>query len=213
MNTPALKSQVELALNQPHTQQHLRAWLAERLPGLHPAIRLEDDGIDTLFKFVQAYVEQVPNVLDAAAAVAEAARMRDRLLPVLKVAEAFFLQPPDLPAEHQGLLALLDEAYLAHRLVEEVNDRYVAHGGEALIPMDTTRANLIVHQLLGDDFANQLDAAVETAVAGLLPADTFSSETFQSYLAQQTEARRELWQQWPCMSEQLGIGIEWRGAA
>ncbi|MEH6493834.1 hypothetical protein [Halopseudomonas sp.] len=213
MNTPALKRQVELALSQPDTQQHLRAWLAERLPDLHPAIRLEDDGVDTLFNFVQAYVEQVPNVLDAAAAVAEAAHMRDRLLPVLKVAEAFFLQPPDLPAEHQGLLALLDEAYLAHRLVEEVNDRYVAHGGAALIPMDITRANLIVHQLLGDEFANQLDVAVDTAVAGLLPVETFSSEAFQSYLAEQADAKSALWQQWPCMSAQLGIGIEWRGAA
>jgi hypothetical protein len=213
MNTPALKRQVELSLSQPDTQQHLRSWLTERLPDLHPAIRLEHDGVETLFRFVEAYVVQVPNVLDAAADVAEAARMRAQLLPVLKVAEAFFLQPPDLPAEHQGLLALLDEAYLAHRLVEEVNDRYVAHGGEALIPMDTTRANLIVHQLLGDDFANQLDAAVETAVAGLLPVETFSSETFKSYLAQQAEARDELWQQWPCMGEQLGIEIEWRGAA
>lgn len=213
MNTPALKRQVELAMTQEAAQQRLRIWLAERLPELHPAIRMQDDGVDTLFNFVQAYVEQVPNVLDAAAAVAEAAQMRDRVLPVLKVAEAFFLQPPDLPEEHQGLLALLDEAYLAHRLVEEVNDRYVAHGGEALIPMDTTRANLIVHQLLGDEFANQLDAAVDAAVSGLLPSSTFSSEDFQAYLAQQNQVDGELWQQWPCMSEQLGIGIEWRGAA
>lgn len=213
MNTPALKRQVELAMTQEAAQQRVREWLAERLPGLHPAIRLQADGIDTLFKFVQAYVEQVPEVLHAAAEVAEAARMRERVLPVLKVAEAFFLQPPDLPQEHQGLLALLDEAYLAHRLVEEVNDRYVAHGGRALIPMDTTRANLIVHQLLGDEFANQLDAAVETAVNGLLPSATFSSESFQAYLAEQEQIDGELWQQWPCMSEQLGIGIEWRGAA
>ncbi|HEC52171.1 hypothetical protein LCGC14_0179760 [marine sediment metagenome] len=213
MNTLALKRQVELAVNQEAAQQRLRGWLAERLPDLHPAIRIEDDGVDTLFNFVTAYVEQVPDVLDAAAAVAEAAQMRDRLLPVLKVAEAFFLQPPDLPEEHQGLLALLDEAYLAHRLVEEVNDRYLAHGGEALIPMDTTRANLIVHQLLGDEFANQLDTAVDAAVSGLLPTDAFSSDNFQTYISQQAQAGSELWHQWPCMSEQLGIGIEWRGAA
>jgi len=34
------------------------------------------------------------------------------------------LQPPHRPADHQALLALmLDEAYLVHRLVEEINDR------------------------------------------------------------------------------------------
>ena len=112
------------------------------------------------------------------------------------------------------MITLLDEAYLAHRLVEEVNDRYVANGIAPLIPMDITRANLIVHQLLGDAFANKLDLAVEAAVAGLLPDDLFQSPAFKAYQAEQDPDRvRELWSQWSCMSRQLGVDIELRGAA
>lgn len=214
MNITGLKSRIADAMAQPDSVEAMRRWLTSRIPALHPSIRLEDNQVDTLQSFAQAYIQQVPSVLEAAAAVAKEAQLRERLLPVLKVAEAFFLQPPDLPAEHKGLITLLDEAYLAHRLVEEVNDRYVSHGVAPLIPMDTTRASLIVHQLMGETFANQLDAAVDAAVVGLLPEDLFQSEEFKAYQAQQDPAKvRQLWAQWPCMSQQLGVDIELRGAA
>lgn len=214
MNIAGLKSRIADAMAQPDSIGAMQRWLASRIPALHPAIRLENDQVETLNSFTKAYIEQVPDVLEAAVAVADAAQLRASMLPVLTVAEAFFLQPPDLPSEHKGLITLLDEAYLAHRLVEEVNDRYVAHGVAPLIPMDTTRANLIVHQLIGEKFANQLDTAVETAVAGLLPEDLFQSDEFKAYQAQQDPANvRQLWAQWPCMSQQLGVDIELRGAA
>lgn len=213
MNIAGLKRRIAEATAQSDSREGMQAWLQTRIADLHPSIRLHEDPVGHLQRFATAYIEQVPEVLEAAAAVAESAQLKPRMLPVLKVAEAFFLQPPDLPAEHQGLVTLLDEAYLAHRLVEDVNDRYVAHGGESLIPMDTTRANLIVHHLLGESFANQLDAAVEEAVAGLLPADLFQSAEFQAYRAQLDSASvQRLWAQWPCMSQQLGVDIELRGA-
>lgn len=214
MNITGLKRRIADAMAQPDSVGAMQRWLESRLPALHPSIRVENDQVETLYRFVRAYIEQVPDVLEAAAAVAQAAQLRERMLPVLKVAEAFFLQPPDLPSEHKGLITLLDEAYLAHRLVEEVNDRYVANGIAPLIPTDTTRANLIVHQLMGESFANRLDTAVATAVAGLLPEDLFQSEPFRAYQASQDPAKvRQLWAQWPCMSQQLGVEIELRGAA
>ncbi|MGV8644199.1 hypothetical protein ACV35T_32590, partial [Pseudomonas aeruginosa] len=73
---------------------------------------------DILTRFVHAYVEQVPDLLDAANSVAREAGIEERIKPVLKVAEQFFLTPPALLAGNDGLDALLDEAYLAHRLVE-----------------------------------------------------------------------------------------------
>ncbi|MGN5945731.1 hypothetical protein ACNQRS_32315, partial [Pseudomonas aeruginosa] len=67
---------------------------------------------------------------------------------------------PALIAGHDGIDAMLDEAYLAHRLVEEVNDRFIAHFGQALIPLDTTVATQVAHQLIGEPFANPLHQAV-----------------------------------------------------
>ncbi|PAU86803.1 hypothetical protein CK507_14010 [Pseudomonas sp. WN033] len=200
MNIAALRQRVSEAQQQTGLRSALRSWLEQRIPALHPAISSQDQALDTFQGFVEAYICQVPDILEAAQSVADATGLRPALIPVLKVAEAFFLQPPQLPEEHQGLLALLDEAYLAHRLVEEVNDLYVAEGGEPLIPMNTTRANLIVHQLLGEPFANHLDAAVDEAVSGLLPSRLELKDA-------DPERRQALWEEWPCMSQQLGLDI------
>lgn len=214
MNITALRERVRAAHQQEEKEAGLRHWLEQRLPALHPAITPAADAGETLLAFVEAYISQVPDILEAAQAVADAANIRGQLLPVLKVAEAFFLQPPDLPADHQGLLALLDEAYLAHRLLEEVNDRYLVHGGEPLIPVDNTRANLIVHQLLGEPFANRLDAAVHEAVGGLVPESLFAGPAFRQYQDQlDPDARQRLWAQWDCLSERLGVGLTWREPA
>lgn len=211
MNIAALRERIRVAEIQEREQGSLRAWLGEQVAQLHPAITPGDNPLNTLLSFAEGYIAEVPDTLEAAQAVADSAGMRAQLLPVMKVAEAFFLQPPDLPADHQGMLALLDEAYLVHRLVEEINDRYIAHGGEPLLPLDTTRANVIVHQLLGDAFANQLDMAVATAVEGLAPESLFNSQTFADFrqiIAQR--GRIALWREWPCLSRQLGIEIRLR---
>ena len=84
------------------------------------------------------------------------------------MAEDYFLHPPeDLPADG-GLEALLDEAFLAHRLLEEVNDHHIRHLQRPLLPLDMTEANIIVHHLLGDDLANALDQLVHETAAQLL---------------------------------------------
>lgn len=213
MKIQALRDRVDGARLQERSETALHDWLDARLPELHPAIMAESEPRQTLLNFVDGYIAQVPNMLEAAEAVADAANLRGHLLPVLKVAEAFFLQPPDLPADHRGMLALLDEAYLAHRLVEEINDRYVVHGCGPLIPLDMTRANLIAHQLLGEPFANDLDAIVEQAVRQLAPESLFQGQAFSEYQATlDPEACRTLWEQWPCMSQRLGMEIRWRSA-
>lgn len=212
MNILALRERISLAEQHETTQSYLRAWLQERVPTLHPAIAAVDEhDVDAFMRFVSGYIEQVPDVLEAAMEIATQARIGAQLLPVMKVAETFFLQPPDLPADHRGLLALLDEAYLAHRLLEEINDRYLAHGGGQLVPLDTTRANLIVHHLLEEDFANELDAMVQVAVDGLAPDSVFQGSDFSEYKQRMNvEGKRSLWQEWPCMSAQLGMEIRLR---
>lgn len=212
MRISELRERVSAARGDEGSTDALQRWLERKLPQLHRSIRTREDVGTTLFNFIQAYIERVPDMLEAAQSVANHANMRPQLIPVLKVAEAFFLGTPDATEADQGLLVLLDEAYLAHRLVEEVNDRYLDHGGEPLIPMSNTKANLIVHQLLGEEYANELDAAVNEAVAGLLPEDVFDSPAFLAYKAGIDEqARSDIWRRWPNMAEELGVGFTWRG--
>jgi hypothetical protein len=110
---------------------------------------------------------------------------------------------------HEGLDSLLDEAYLAHRLVEEVNDLYIKHFGRPLIPSNTTVASLIAHQLIGETFANQLDEAVHHAVDELLNDESFALDSVEAYRDRLSSPNTEAaWKRWPCLSRQLGIGLE-----
>lgn len=209
MNTAALREQIQRAHQQELASGQLTRQLAAQAGDLHPAIQLRDGDLATgLVRFVSAYIEQVPDLLDAANAVAIEAGIEAQIKPVLKIAEQFFEQPPAVMQGHEGLDGLLDEAYLAHRLVEEVNDRYIAYLGQPLIPLDTTVASLIVHQLIGESFANQLDEVVHHALAEMLDEDTFDQASVQAYRerlsAPQTEAA---WKRWPSLSHQLGLEL------
>lgn len=210
MNTVALRQLIAQARQQESGSQALSRFLQAQVDRLHPSIRLpEANAQAALNAFVIAYIEEVPDVLDAAAEVAREAGIEAAVKPVLKIAEHFFLQPPALMEGHEGLEGLLDEAYLAHRLVEEVNDRYIAHLGQPLIPLDTTRANLIAHQLIGEPFANQLDEAVHHALAGMLDDASFDQPSVQAYrerLAAPDTA--SAWLRWPCLSQQLGLELQ-----
>jgi hypothetical protein len=209
MNTPALRALIQRALDHEASNGDLARQLDAQLDRLHPTIQLpSSDARGALARFVAAYVEQVPDVLDAANAVARDAGIEPRVKPVLKLAEQFFLSPPSIMEGHQGLDALLDEAYLAHRLVEEVNDRYIAHLGQPLIPLDTTVANVIAHQLIGEAFANQLDEAVHHALDELLDDSVFHQDSVQEYRARLSSPQTlAAWQNWPCLSRQLGVEL------
>ena len=209
MNTPALREQIQLALVQEASSGALARQLQQQLDLLHPTIQLPaSDAHGVLTRFVTSYVEQVPDVLDAAHAVAREAGIEAQVKPVLKLAEQFFLSPPSILEGHQGLDALLDEAYLAHRLVEEVNDRYITHLGQPLIPLDTTMANVIAHQLIGEPFANQLDEAVHHAVDELLDEQVFQQDSVQEYRTRLSNPQTvAAWQNWPCLSRQLGVEL------
>jgi hypothetical protein len=209
MNTPALRELIQRAQQPDASSGQLARLLQAQLDHLHPSIRLpSDDALGVLTRFVMAYIEQVPDVLEAANQVAREAGIEAQVKPVLKIAEQFFVQPPAVMAGHDGLDGLLDEAYLAHRLVEEVNDRYIAHLGQPLIPLDTTVANLIAHQLIGEPFANQLDEAVHHAVDGMLDEASFAQDSVAAYRKRLSDPHTEAaWKRWPCLSGQLGVEL------
>lgn len=209
MNSAALRERIDRALQHEAENGCLAARLAGRTEGLHRLIRLpETDAAGTLMRFAQTYVGRLPTLMEAALHVAEEAGMDAPVGAVLRLAEEFLLARDRSMDGHAGLESLLDEAYLAHRLVEEINDRYIAHLGQPLLPLDTTLANLVAHQLIGSSFATQLDAAVERICDGLLDAQVFAAEALAGY-RERLDATRVLaaWRKWPGLTDELGIEL------
>ncbi len=132
--------------------------------------------------------------------------------PLLKIASDYFLSPPSLVDGHDPLEALLDEAYLAHRLLEEVNDRFMAQSGIPLAPMDMTMPNIIAHELIGEPFANELDQAVLFSAELLLNEHRLEGENVRRYVHQH---RQEGWDKelarWPCLQADLTIEVDFGG--
>lgn len=206
-----IRGAIAAARRQEEQTHHLERYLASLAPRLHKAITLPADQPTTaLLQFVIGYIEHAPDFLEAL----DRAMGRNDLVAYgrvfLDIAEDFFLQPPEVVHREGGLRALIDEAYLTHRLIEEINDRLLMLCGIPLAPMDMTMANIVIHHLLGEHFANQLDLAVHYAVEALFQADQITGHSqLDRFVAQHTHAD---WSHsppsWPCLAESSSIQLK-----
>lgn len=192
------------------TENHqLSKMLEARVTHLHNAIKLpEKNAVQVLHAFVTRYIERVPMFIGAMDHISHEVGINEPIAPLLNIACDYFLSPPALVKGRDWLEALLDEAYLAHRLLEEVNDRFIGYCGAPLAPMDTTRANVIIHELIGEPFANELDQAVLFSAELLLSEYNFQDEHLQENMASHKDRGwSEALRRWPALEENLDITI------
>lgn len=211
MNDPLnpIRQLIRQAQEQDSASGKLLEFVECRKGHLHNAIKLPaDKATKKLADFVVRYIKHVPDFIDAIRAMAQEAGIYDDVKPLLKIASDYFLSPPSI-VPHSQLQALLDEAYLAHRLLEEVNDRFMAKSGIPLAPMDMTMANVIAHELIGEPFANELDQAVLFSAELLLDEQGFTSEHIEDYvITHKVNGWKEELERWPCLVEDLSINVE-----
>ena len=127
--------------------------------GLHSAVTIKNKkhSPTVLADFVIKYIAHAPRFLSVMAKASAEANMLGLLLPIIKLSEDFFLNPPRIIGHEESLERLMESSYLTHRLIEEVNDRFLLESGKILVPVDMITANLIIHNLIGEPFSNQLD--------------------------------------------------------
>lgn len=122
--------------------------------------------------FLLRYIENLPEFIDTMSAITKAAGIFDFTKTFIAIAEEFHHQHGKATLDHAAnVQALVAEAYLAHRLFEEMNDYITTNTGTNLLPIDLTPANIIAHEILGEDFANKLDLAVHYCIETLFDAE------------------------------------------
>lgn len=155
-----------------------------------------------LLDFVSLYIRSVPTLLNDLQAVAAEKKLSRSVQPLIDIATEFFKLPSHTLGKRSGLTALMVKSYLAHRLLEEVNDACLFHTGTAIIPMDMSFTNTIVHTLIGEPFANDMDKLVDDTVKKLFQQEHnnkgFINELSSSNLV-------HICQQWPSLSGQVGL--------
>lgn len=205
-----IRQLIRQAQEQDFTTGKLLEFVECRKQRLHAAIKLpEHQAAKGLADFVVRYIKHVPDFIDAIRSMAQDAGIAKDVEPLLKIASDYFMSPPPLVDPHSQLEALLDEAYLAHRLLEEVNDRFMAKSGIPLAPMDMTIANVIAHELIGEPFANELDQAVLLSAELLLNEQGFEGANIANYVnAHRARGWTDEIEKWPCLVEDLSISVE-----
>ena len=144
------------------TSEFFVAYLNERVKHLHHSISLrENDGTAALASFIERYVGLVPDFVRAFEDFLSMAGVAGEIARQVVTAKEFLDAPVEVVSSEESLEAHIYQAYLAHRLLEELNDVLNANSHCPVIPVDMTRSNLIVHHIIGEPFANQIDGAIQ----------------------------------------------------
>ncbi|GAA6168942.1 hypothetical protein [Sessilibacter corallicola] len=184
----------------------LEQWVADNRANLHRLIHIPEEKTNQALKqFVVRYVALIPECLEAFYDISKRINITDYSLMFLTIAADFILSEKQCPSNGKGIVRLIDEAYLAHRVFEELNDRFNHAVGRPLLPVDTFQANLIMHDLLGDQYANELDTAVLYAMEVNYEAEKRALSKLQPVPVEQLVTAIEMW---PKLGEELFIHIK-----
>ena len=211
METQQITSLIESALEEEQQSSMLLNKLELQLPSLSASIALPDESPALALRdFIIQYIEHVPSFISAVSFAAKEAGIEAYVIPFLEVARDYLLSPKGAEQGSASLSDLLEQAYLAQRLIEEVNDQYILRAGIPLIPMDVTKANIIVHHLLGEVLANSLDEVVEETARQMTRQDqVYGSERFKEYVETRKGPGWDMvWKQWSDMTSSLAIDLE-----
>lgn len=203
MDTVNMRAIITQCFGHEHRTSELAWLLRSRLHNLHSAIRISSANPAVyLLDFVQRYVERLPDILDAMWDISRLQGTDDVAEAIIDRCVELFASPPQLLVGHNGLNGAMNTAYMALRLVEEVNDYHLLSRGNALLPLDTTGSNLVVHQLIGESFANQLDEAVRLIAAELI--GQWGNHLPDRLRVANSPNVSEMLQRWPCLRDCLG---------
>ena len=184
MGVQAIRDLISQAKLLESQNKHLHKLIDDQIEQLHHAIELPDqNACETLILFTIDYINHVPDFLEALDASSKEAGISHFISPFLDIAEENFMAPAIQGDPVNGMDVLLDKAYFAHRLIEDVNDQYLNKTGSTLIPMNMTWANLIIHSVLGDHFANELDIIVDKTVDQMMRSQAiYHEEKFKEFV-------------------------------
>ncbi|PFG10525.1 hypothetical protein ATI45_2976 [Marinobacter sp. LV10MA510-1] len=151
-----------------------------------------------LFQFSVEYIETAPRLIHAVDTCARDAGHEGLFTPFLDAAIRFFTNPSVLLSRYIGLDGLLISAYLCHRLMEDMYDNNHSFRRSQLVDLEATRANLLVHELIGEPFANELDDAVAITVRQIAGSPDYYDLNLDPFVAQANNAAwdsmRQYWE-------------------
>ncbi|MDX2163497.1 MAG: hypothetical protein SF162_19425 [bacterium] len=133
--------------------------IAARLPKEAP------EALARQTELLRHYIETAPDMLDTAHKWTRLNGLETHYRPMFDQIEAYFINPDDeIEDERYGLFGVLDDAYLALKTVELIQQG----GMPLLVEARLGEMNGLARRVLGDEIGGRLDERVDTATAELL---------------------------------------------
>lgn len=123
-----------------------------------------------LAKFCRSYIKLVPEQSTALSLAGNTLGLSAIVDPYVMLAQRYLdaalteLQQDASRDEFEAFMILLQGAYIFGRMQEELDDKVQAFVGVPLTHVNLMEANLMVHEILGDSFANRLDKVVASLI-------------------------------------------------
>ncbi|MGK0184121.1 MAG: fructose-1,6-bisphosphatase [Halioglobus sp.] len=161
-----IQEQINEAVESENKSGKLKQFIYELTDG-----GIEEEDIDELVSFIQLYVQHSVAVILSVIEKAEEEGVRETIVPIIDLIKQYFAFKNDVISDDLGLYGLVDDAYLTHCLLAEVDRGYTEETGQAFLNVDMTMANEFIAALIGSPRIQFLDNMV---------SDAFSRENFQS---------------------------------
>jgi uncharacterized membrane protein YkvA (DUF1232 family) len=202
-----LRDHIAAVRGQPQAAAALRERIGQ-LPGVSTPGQ-----IDQCEAAINGAIDSIPNIIEEMAAAGQQAGIGHLLAPILQRLTGYFLAVEDLLPERKGTLGLLDDAYLAHLYLQEINRAYQASTGMLLLAIDLSDTIAVLRVLLSPQVSDQLDQAVSQGVNQAIQLSQFQQLTEWNQSLSPTGGPGAWGGSWEDemsrVGAEIGISIDW----
>lgn len=123
-----------------------------------------------ILPFCTQYIQQIPSVIESLLKTSRDLRMESLIGSYINLSRSYLLSACEEiqhSTNQKGLerfLILLQGAYIFSRMLEELDDKMEIFVGVPMGHLNMMDANLIVHEIIGENFSNRLDKVVASLV-------------------------------------------------
>lgn len=163
MDSNDLRSKIDRAVKDDQRTKKVAKFVAERMKNAGGSRTSQEQA--AAVAFIDFYIRQTPDIIDAVYAAAKKARVLESLSPLFNVAFEYWSEESDFIPDHVGLLGLADDAYLSQHLMEVASNLVKQQTGRSLLDVDLGTPNQLMRGVLGEQIGSQLDAIVGQTIA------------------------------------------------
>ncbi len=116
--------------------------------------------------FIKSYIEYVPMLLEHLYVQSKEAKIERNIEPLISQLEYYFFLEEDAIPDRLGLLGLMDDGYIANRVIQKLSEQYQLNGKGVLITQHIASFNPIIRNLIGEPQSILLDEYVQDILNG-----------------------------------------------